>query len=66
MTPFDTIMKYMGIIMAVLYVAVGIALLWRANELFNMPSKYALPLGGLLVLYGVFRGYRVIQKHFQR
>jgi len=65
MTPLQNLMRYLGFLMALLYVLVGSAVVWRSEEIFNIPGKYALPLGGLLIVYGVFRVYRPYQKYFQ-
>ncbi len=65
MTPLQNLMRYLGFLMSLVYVFVGSAVVWRSEELFNIPGKYALPLGGLLIGYGVFRAYRLYQKYFQ-
>ena len=65
-TPFEAAMKYVGLVMAIVYVGLGIAITFRSKELFNISSKYSLALGGLLIVYGVFRGYRVFSKYFQK
>ena len=58
----NDIMKYIGIVMALLYVGLGIAVLVSPGNLFNIPSKYIFPLGTLLIVYGLFRAYRIYQK----
>ena len=63
---FEAVMKYIGIVLAILYVGMGLAVILRANEIFDISATYALPLGSILVVYGLFRGYRVYQKYFQR
>ena len=65
-TPFEAAMKYVGLVMAIVYIGLGIAITFRSKELFNISSKYSLALGGLLIVYGVFRGYRVFSKYFQK
>ena len=65
LTPFESIMKYFGVAMALIYVGVGFLLL-KANDSFNIPNQYAIPLGIVLIGYGVFRGYRLYQKYFQK
>ena len=37
------IMKYMEIIMAIIYVIVGALIIWRSAEMFNISSQYSLP-----------------------
>jgi hypothetical protein len=66
MTTFDIVMKYLGILMATVYVSAGITVLFRSHELFNIPKPYILPLGISLTGYGIFRSYRLYQKYFKR
>jgi hypothetical protein len=63
---FDVVMKYAGILMSSIYVLAGIAVLSRSRELFNLPQQYVVPLGLALILYGVFRGFRLYQKYFRK
>lgn len=66
MTTFEIVMKYIGILMALIYVATGIMVLHRSRELFNIPRPYIVPLGIGLMSYGLFRGYRLYQKYFKK
>ena len=66
MSMFDVVMKYVGLLMASIYVLAGIAVLSRARELFNLPQQYVVPLGLALILYGIFRGFRLFQKYFRK
>jgi hypothetical protein len=66
MTTFDIVLKYLGILMAAVYVSAGLAVLFRSHELFSIPKPYILPLGIGLTGYGIFRGYRLYQKYFKR
>jgi len=61
---FNLVMKYFGIIMALVYVIVGVLVIMHSSTLFNIPSPYSLPIGLMLVAYGAFRGYRVYTKYF--
>jgi len=56
-------MKYLGVLMALVYVAIGFAVIFTPNHLFNMQTKYALPLAGVFIAYGIFRGYNTYQKY---
>jgi len=58
-------MKYLGIIMALVYVAAGIAVLSKSHELSIIPKQYAVPFGILLIGYGAFRGYNTFKKHHE-
>ena len=66
MTTFEIVMKYMGILMALIYVTTGITVLYRSRELFNIPQPYIVPLGIGLTSYGFFRGYRLYEKYFKK
>jgi hypothetical protein len=61
----ETAMKYMGIAMSAIYVILGAVVLDGNNRLFNLPRAYALILGSILILYGLFRGYRIYQKYYR-
>jgi hypothetical protein len=66
MTPFEVVMKYVGVAVAIIYVCMGIAIALRSQEIFGISGKYSIALGGLLIVYGIFRGYRVFSRHFQK
>ena len=66
MTMFDVVMKYVGILMASIYVAAGIMVLLKSRELFNVPQPYITTLGIALTVYGIFRGFRLYQKYFRK
>jgi hypothetical protein len=58
----NDIMKYLGILMALLYVALGVIIVSGPSTYFDIPVTYALPLGSMLIVYGLFRAYRIYQK----
>ena len=60
-TPINGVMKYVGILMALIYVTAGIAVLIGPGERINISSQYSVLLGGLLIAYGLFRGYKTYQ-----
>lgn len=62
---FSMIMKYIEIGMAIVYIIVGALVIWRSAELFKISNQYSLPLGSMLMVYGVFRFYRIYQKYFK-
>ena len=66
MTTFEIVMKYLGILMALIYVATGITVVYRSRELFNIPQPYVVPLGIGMISYGLFRGYRLYNKYFKK
>lgn len=63
--PFETAMKLLGLTMAVVYVLLGIAVAWRADEMFSIPPSYTLLLGVIMIAYGLFRGYGVYRRYFK-
>jgi len=58
-------MKLFGVIMVLVYIAVGIALITNPGGIFNMPAQFSIPAGGLLIVYGCFRGFRLYQDYFK-
>ena len=65
--PGGAIMKYLGLLMAVVYIAVGGLIIFVGpTTQFNIPDQYILPLGLALLAYGLIRGYRVYTKHFTK
>ena len=60
---FQVILKYFQGFMALVYVLLGIAIFWKSEQLFNIPGSYSVPLGTILIAYGIIRGYRVYQRN---
>lgn len=52
-------MKYFAIVMAFIYIALGIFLL--VQDKFNL--AYKIPLGIVLIAYGLFRAFSTYQKY---
>ena len=66
MNMLDAFVKYLGAFMALIYVAAGLFLLLQSDKFAGtLPPHYFLVLGGMLVVYGAFRGYRVYKKYFE-
>lgn len=65
-TGFDVAMKYLGIVMAIVYVITGVVVLLKPRDLLNIPDEYSIPLGCVMIAYGLYRGYRNYQKYFQK
>ncbi|HEY9005312.1 hypothetical protein [Ohtaekwangia sp.] len=64
-TGMDMVIKYFGLIMAVAYIGIGAAVITRP-DIINIHGPYALPLGILLIAYGLFRAFKVYQRYFQK
>ncbi len=56
-------MKYIQGAMALVYILLGLAVLWKSDTLFNLKSGYAVPLGLVLIAYGLIRGFRAYQRN---
>ena len=65
MSPFNAVIKYLAGAMAVLYIGVGTAILLQAPMFANLSGHYSWLLGILLIVYGLFRGYKVYQRYFK-
>jgi hypothetical protein len=64
-TPLGTFIKYMSILMVILYVALGLLVLAGGGSLINVPDHYVLPIGTALLGYGIFRSYRIYVLYFK-
>jgi hypothetical protein len=62
--PFHSVMKYFSFVMTLVYPVLGILLILKSSDLFNIPSSYSILLGSIMIAYGAFRGYQVYQKYF--
>lgn len=57
-------MKYLGIVMALVYVGAGIALLVRSSdENLPIPGHFTIPLGIVMIAYGAFRAYNTVKRY---
>ena len=54
-------MKYFTILMAFIYIVLGIFVL--VQQTFNL--AYKIPLGIVLIAYGLFRAFNTYQKYFR-
>ncbi|MGC4021623.1 MAG: hypothetical protein QM734_06625 [Cyclobacteriaceae bacterium] len=60
----ESFVKYFSLLMSLAYIALG-AVIASGSPLFGSISrKYTLVFGGLMIIYGLYRGYRVYQKYF--
>jgi hypothetical protein len=58
--------KYMGIVMSLVYILLGLAIIFRGAILFKISPAYAVPMGSLFIVYGLFRAYRIYRNFFQQ
>lgn len=61
---YQLVMKWMAATMSLAYMALGLALLLGAGQLQEVPWTQRLLLGGIMLSYGLFRGYRFVANHY--
>jgi hypothetical protein len=60
----ESFTKYFALFMSLIYLMLG-AVMLSGSPFFNtIPRKYTLVMGGIMIVYGLFRGYRTYQKYF--
>ena len=59
----DQVSKVFGIIMVVLYLVLGTTIIFNAPRISNIPENTARMFGVLLILYGLFRAYKVYLRY---
>ena len=52
--------------MVILYLVLGIAIIINGMNVLTISQDYARVLGVMLVLYGIFRGYKLYRRYFSR
>jgi len=60
----ESITKYFGLFMCLIYILLGVAMITGSPLFSNIPKKYTLVMGAIMIVYGLFRGYRVYTKYF--
>ena len=60
----ETVTKYFALFMSLMYLMLGAVMLSGSPFFSSIPRKYTLIMGGLMIVYGLFRGYRTYQKYF--
>ena len=66
----SVVLKYLAGTMAVLYIISGTAILLTSQSedfkhIYQNLGPYSKGFGIVLILYGLFRGYKVYQQYFQ-
>ncbi|RNI30217.1 hypothetical protein EFA69_12015 [Rufibacter immobilis] len=59
-------MKYMSILMVLLYFGFGLYVLLSSPKQIPFPKEYKIILGGLLLFYGFIRFVRAYQQYFKK
>ena len=60
----NIVSKGFGIVMVILYIALGITIIFRAVDIGTVPQDYARIFGIMLLFYGAFRGYKLYRRYF--
>jgi hypothetical protein len=60
----ELVAKCFAMIMVVLYIGFGTTIIFKAQQMPGIPSQYAMPLGGFLILYGVLRAYKLYRRYY--
>ncbi len=50
--------------MSLIYLMIGAVMVGGSPVFNSIPRKYTLIMGGIMIVYGLIRGYRVYQKYF--
>lgn len=50
--------------MVVLYFVLGTTIIFRAPAMRNIPERYAIAFGVLLIAYGFYRAYKLYRRYF--
>lgn len=59
---YKLVVKWITALMVLGYMGMGGAVLLGLGNLANIPTVHKLPLGVILLCYGMFRAYRLITK----
>lgn len=57
-------MLILGAIMTLIYLVLGIYLLVNPDFLQGLPAQFRQIFAGLLLIYGIYRGWRIYADHF--
>jgi hypothetical protein len=56
--------RIFGLIMVVLYIALGTTIIIKSSQQTVVEPRYALIFGSVLILYGLFRAFKVYRTHY--
>lgn len=62
---FTLFLKWFGVVMAVLYIVLGIWLIRFSQDFFAISWSARLGFGSLSIIYGLFRIYTIYNRHFK-
>ncbi len=56
--------RIFGLIMVVLYIALGTTIIIKSSQQALVEPKYAVIFGSVLILYGFFRAFKVYRTYY--
>ncbi|QHL88401.1 hypothetical protein GU926_13545 [Nibribacter ruber] len=59
-------MKYASMFMALVYIAVGLYVIFSSSGQMSLPQNYKYIIGGMLFLYGLIRFVRSYQQYYKK
>ena len=60
----DLVSRSFKIVMVVLYVILGTTIIFKAVDISNVDPLFARIFGGVMIIYGIVRGFQVYRKYF--
>ena len=63
---YHTIMKYVSLVMVLIYFGFGLYILLSTPEQIALPNEYKIIIGSLLLFYGFIRFVRAYQQYFKK
>lgn len=61
----DKLMKYLGVLMALAYVVLGIGMLTLIHEVLVISKVHAYALSLIFISFGIYRALRIYRQHYQ-
>lgn len=65
-TGLKAFLKFFSFIMALLYIAIGLWFLLSAKQAYVIPHVHVLPVGFILLAYGLYRAFVNYKKFFRQ
>lgn len=63
---YQRVMKWVTAVMALAYTGMGAALLLSLGDLQHVPAMPRIPLGLMMVCYGLFRAWRFVKQYYSK
>ncbi|MCO4291266.1 hypothetical protein NF867_00125 [Solitalea sp. MAHUQ-68] len=62
-SPKERFLLILGVAFIIAYLVLGSMIIFKPNVLSGLSSTNKIILGSAIVLYGLFRGYRLVKKN---